>query len=355
MKLMRRTLVSTLTGLAVLVAAGCSPQSNKQAGVGTANDDKVVSVYSSRHYDTDEELYDKFTSKTGIEVKLIEGDADQLIERIKTEGKNSPADVFITVDAGRLWRAEEEGLFQPVSSSVLKAAVPQNLRHPDGLWFGLTKRARVIVYNKDAVKPSELSTYEALAEPQWKGRVCVRSSNNVYNQSLLGSMVESEGVEKTENWAKGLVSNLAREPEGGDIEQIAGVAKGVCDVAIVNHYYWARIAKSDDAQDQAAIAKTGVFFPNQEGRGTHVNISGAGVVATAPHSENAVAFLEYLVSPEAQKIFAEGNNEYPVVEGVEVEPIVAQLGKFKVDSVNVAAYGRNNPEVIKIVDGAGWK
>ena len=355
MKLTRRNLVATLTGLAVLVAVGCSPQSNKKTGVGTANDDKVVSVYSSRHYNTDEELYNKFTSKTGIKVKLIEADADQLIERIKTEGKNSPADVFITVDAGRLWRAQKEGLFQPVSSSVLKAAVPGNLRHPDGLWFGLTKRARVIVYNKDAVKPSELSTYEALAEPQWKRRVCVRSSNNVYNQSLLGSMVESEGVEKTEKWAKGLVSNLARKPEGGDIEQIAAVAKGVCDVAIVNHYYWARIAKSDDAQDKAAIAKTGVFFPNQEGRGTHVNISGAGVVATAPHSENAVAFLEYLASPEAQKIFAEGNNEYPVVEGVQVEPIVAQLGKFKVDSVNVAAYGRNNPDVIKIVDRAGWK
>lgn len=355
MKVTRRSLVATLTGLTLLVAAGCSPREKQETGRGATNDEKVVNVYSSRHYDTDEELYDKFTSKTGIEVKLIEGDADELIERIKTEGKNSPADVFITVDAGRLWRAEEEKLFQPVSSSTLNAAVPQNLRHPDGLWFGLTKRARVIVYNKDAVKPSELSTYEALAEPKWKGRVCVRSSNNVYNQSLLGSMVESKGVEETEKWAKGLVSNLAREPEGGDIEQIAGVAQGVCDVAIVNHYYWARIAKSDNPKDKTAIAKTAVFFPNQDERGTHVNISGAGVVATAPHRENAVAFLEYLVSPEAQKIFAEGNNEYPVVEGVAVEPIVAELGKFKVDSVNVAAYGRNSPEVIKIVDRAGWK
>lgn len=361
MKLTRHSLIAAIAGLAVLVAAGCSQRStqgeakNSEAGGEGTSGAGVVNVYSSRHYDTDEVLYENFKKQTGIEVEIIEGDADKLIERIKSEGKNSPADVFITVDAGRLWRAEQAKMLQPVSSSVLEAAVPENLRHPDGLWFGLTKRARVIVYNKEKVKPSELSTYEALTEPQWKGRVCIRSSNNIYNQSLLGSMVESKGVEQTEKWAKGLASNLAREPEGGDVDQIEAVAAGQCDVAIVNHYYWSRLAKSDKAENKEVTEKTAVFFPNQNERGTHVNISGAGVVATAPHRENAVKFLEYLVSPEAQTTFADGNNEYPVVEGVKVNPVVAELGKFKVDSVNVAAYGRNNPEVVQIIDRAGWK
>ncbi|MEM9164011.1 MAG: Fe(3+) ABC transporter substrate-binding protein, partial [Cyanobacteria bacterium P01_F01_bin.4] len=276
-------------------------------------------------------------------------------ERMKSEGANSPADVFITVDAGRLWRAEEANIWQPVSSEVLKTAVPENLRHPDGLWFGLTKRARVLVYNVDTVEPADLSTYEALAEPDWEGRVCVRSSENIYNQSLLGSMVETKGVEATERWAEGLVNNFARQPEGGDTDQIKSVAAGLCDVAIVNHYYWARLAKSADAEDQAVTEKTAVFFPNQADRGTHVNISGVGVVTGAPNQENAIAFLEFLVSPDAQAVFAEGNNEYPVIDGIEVDPIVAELGEFKVDEVNVAAIGGNNPEVIKLVDRAGWK
>ncbi|NEQ33351.1 MAG: Fe(3+) ABC transporter substrate-binding protein, partial [Leptolyngbya sp. SIO4C5] len=318
-------------------------------------EEEVVNVYSARHYDIDDELYDSFTEQTGIEVNVIEGDSDELLERIQNEGENSPADVFITVDAGRLWRAEEAGIFQPAESSVLEEEIPTNLQHPDNLWFGLTKRARVLVYNTDNVDPAELSTYEALAEPEWEDRVCVRSSSNIYNQSLVGSIIETDGEAAAEEWAKGLVNNFAREPEGGDTDQIKAVAAGQCDVAIVNHYYWARMAKSDSAEDQEIIENTAIFFPNQEGRGTHVNISGAGVVATAPHPENAVAFLEFLVSPEAQAVFAQGNNEYPVVTGVDIDPIVAELGEFKVDEVNVSAYGRNNPEVIKIVDRAGWK
>lgn len=360
MKITGRSLVASVTGLTVLVAVGCSNQSpSGEAGKNEAGNNAAstgeVNVYSARHYDTDQALYDNFTEQTGIQVNVIEGKEDELLERIKSEGANSPADVFITVDAGRLWRAEEEDILQPIASPVLEKAIPSNLRHPDDLWFGLTERARIIVYNKKEVKPSELSTYEALAEPQWKGRVCVRSSTNVYNQSLLGSMVESEGVEATENWAKGLVANFAREPEGGDIDQIKAVAAGQCDVAITNHYYVARLAKSADPQEQATANQVGVFFPNQNGRGTHINISGAGVVADAPHKENAVKFLEYLVSPEAQKIFAEGNNEYPIVAGAATAPILNGYGDFKSDSINVSAYGRNSPEAVKIADRAGWK
>jgi iron(III) transport system substrate-binding protein len=360
MPLKRRFFQQMMLSAVLVVAVGCANQSQEPVpeSEATAADptvSQVVNVYSARHYDVDDALYQTFTEQTGIEVNVVEGESDELIERIAREGENSPADVFITVDAGRLWRAEEGGLWQSVSSPVLESQIPENLRHPDGLWFGLTKRARVLVYNVDTVNPTELSTYEALAEPQWKGRVCVRSSGNIYNQSLLGSMVETNGVEATEQWAKGLVSNLARQPEGGDTDQIKAVAAGQCDVAIVNHYYWARLAKSEDAADQAVIAKTAVFFPNQADRGTHVNISGAGVVASAPHRQNAIAFLEFLVSPEAQKVFAEGNNEYPVVAGVAMDPIVAQLGDFKVDEVNVATYGKNNPEVVKLVDRANWK
>jgi iron(III) transport system substrate-binding protein len=223
------------------------------------------------------------------------------------------------------------------------------------LWFGLTTRARVLIYNVETVDPAELSTYKALAEPEWEGRVCVRSSSNIYNQSLIGSMIETDGIGSTGEWAKGLVDNFARPPEGGDVDQIRAVASGLCDVAIANHYYWARLAKSDDADDQAVIEQTAVFFPNQADRGTHVNVSGAGMVATAPNPESAVSFLEFLVSPEAQAVFAEGNNEYPVIEGVEIDPIVSELGDFRVDSVNVAAYGRNNVEALRLSDRAGWK
>ncbi|MBD0335471.1 MAG: Fe(3+) ABC transporter substrate-binding protein [Cyanobacteria bacterium Co-bin13] len=357
----RRNFLALAASTAVVITAACgSSQPGADSGASeeanaTGGSQGEVNVYSSRHYDSDDAIYQRFTEETGIEVNLIEGDADELTERIKNEGANSPADVLITVDAGRLWRAEQDGLFQPIESTALTQAIPENLRHPEGLWFGLTQRARVLVYNQETVDPSELSTYEALAEPQWQGRVCVRSSGNIYNQSLLGSMIESDGAAETEDWVKGLVANLAREPEGGDIDQIKAVAAGQCDVAIVNHYYWARLAKSSKPDEQAVAAATGVFFPNQNDRGTHVNISGAGVVVNAPNRENAIAFLEFLVTPEAQEIFANSNNEYPVLQGVETDPVVSELGNFKVDETNVSAYGRNNSEVVKIVDRTGWK
>lgn len=347
---MSRKSVFVCTGLMAVAIAGCNNQSQDAAAP-----DAVVNVYSARHYDVDDDLFDSFTEQTGIDVNVVEGKSDELIERIKAEGEASPADVFITVDAGRLWRAEQAGIFQPVSSPVLDERVPASLRHPDGLWYGLTKRARVLIYNVETVDPAELSTYEALAEPPWNGRVCVRSSGNIYNQSLLGSLIETIGLEATETWAEGLVNNFARDPDGGDVNQIKAVAAGQCDVAIANHYYWARLAKSDEPESQDVIAKTAVFFPNQDDRGTHVNISGVGMVAGAANEDSAIAFLEFLVSDEAQEVFADSNNEYPVVEGVAMDPIVAELGEFKVDEVNVSAYGRNNPDVVKLVDRVGWK
>ncbi|MGF1513415.1 MAG: Fe(3+) ABC transporter substrate-binding protein [Elainellaceae cyanobacterium] len=356
-------------GFAALVASCATPtgpqsssdaqnsdaQSSERSDSGASSSGGVVNVYSSRHYDTDDTVYDSFTKETGIKINLIEGDADELISRLQSEGSNSPGDVLLTVDAGRLWRAEEAELFQPTDSETLTSTIPESLQHPDGLWYGLTQRARVIVYSKDAVDPSEISSYEELADPEWEGRVCIRSSSNIYNQSLLGSMIESEGIEATEEWASGIVENLAREPEGGDTDQIKAVAAGQCDVAVVNHYYWARLAKSEDGTDQEIAGQTGVIFPNQGDRGTHVNISGAGVLKNAPNPENAIAFIEYLVSPEAQEIYAVGNNEYPVLEGVATEDVVTDLGEFERDTVNVSAYGRNNPEAIKLADRVGWK
>ncbi len=329
-----------------------------------ASAQNVVNLYSARHYDSDLELYALFTKETGIEVNLIEGDADELIERIKSEGSNSPADVFITTDAGRLWRAEQAGILASVDSDILKAAIPENLRHPEGKWFGLSKRARVIVYNKDYVDASELSTYEDLASEKWKGRICIRSSSNIYNQSLLASIIEADGAAAAEAWAQGLVDNLARAPQGGDTDQITAVAVGECDLAVVNHYYYARMLADagpeddDDPVDENAkevAEQVKLFFPNQADRGTHVNISGAAVIETAPHKDNALKLLEFLVSPEAQAIFADQNFEYPVVSGVASSEVIQTFGDFKADELNVAVLGENNPEAVRIMDRVGWR
>lgn len=308
-----------------------------------------VNVYSSRHYNTDEQLYDGFTEKTGIKVNLIEGKDDELIERITSEGANSPADILITVDAGRLWRADQAGIFAPVESQILTEKIPENLRHPQNLWFGYSKRARVIMYNKNNVDPAQLSTYEDLADPKWKGKVVVRSSSNIYNQSLVAGMIEVKGEQATEEWIKGLVANFATPPEGNDTSKIEAIAAGMADLTLANTYYLARYA-----DDKEIFDNVGVFFPNQNDRGTHVNISGAGMLKSAPHQEQAIAFLEYLASPEAQEFFALGNNEYPVVAGTPINPVVEGFGKFKEDTVNVSAYGKNNATAVKIMDRSGW-
>jgi iron(III) transport system substrate-binding protein len=320
-----------------------------------AAQDKVLNLYSSRHYQTDEALYENFTRKTGIKINRIEAGEDPLIERMKNEGARSPADVLITVDAGRLWRAEQAGLLQPARSKVLDERIPAELRHPDGLWYAFSVRARPIFYLKGAVNPGDLRDYEDLANPRFKGKICVRSSSNMYNLSLLGSMIASVGPEKAEAWARGVVANMARAPKGGDTDQLTALAAGECQIAIANTYYYVRLAKSAKADERAVADKIGTVFPNQANRGTHVNISGAGIARHAPHRDAAIQFLEYLASPEAQAYFANGNNEYPVVGEVKDNKELAALGKFKRDSVNVSLYGRNQGAAQMIYDRAGWK
>ncbi|MCH4563851.1 MULTISPECIES: Fe(3+) ABC transporter substrate-binding protein [Halomonas] len=314
-----------------------------------------VNLYSARHYDSDERLYEAFTEQTGIKVNVLEGDSDQLIERIQREGVASPADVMMTVDAGRLWRAEQEGIFQGIESEVLAERLPEAMRHPEGKWFGFSQRARAIFYNRDNFDPSEISSYEDLADPRFEGKVCIRSSNNIYNQSLLASMIEHHGVEGAEEWAQGVVNNFARQPEGGDTDQIKGVASGECDLAVANHYYYVRLLDSEDPADREAADKVGILFPNQNGRGTHVNVGGAGVVEGSQNRDNAIRFLEFLASDEAQAIFASGNNEFPVVEGIEKAPTLESWGDFKKDDLNISILGENNPEAVRIFDRVGWR
>ena len=323
--------------------------------LGSQAEEPELNLYTSRHYQTDEALYERFTELTGIKINRLEGKGDQLIERIRSEDVNSPADILITVDAGRLWRAEQAGLFQPVESAVLAEKVPAHLRHPDGLWFGFSTRARLIYYNKGEVAADAISTYEDLADPRWAGRVCIRSSGNIYNQSLLGAMIAADGEADAEGWAQGVVSNFARNPTGGDTDQIRSVAAGECGLAVANSYYFARLMKSDKAEDKAVVENVGVIFPNQDGRGAHVNVSGAGVLKHAPHPEAAVKFLEYLVSEDAQHYFADGNNEYPVVNGVAANSTLEMLGSFKADPVNVSVLGQNQPKAQKIFDRVGWQ
>ena len=349
-KFSRRCFIVIATAALVVACNTSEQQSNTELSENTTADQGQVNIYSSRHYNTDDQLYDGFTEETGITINLIEGKDDELIERIKSEGNNSPADILITVDAGRLWRAAEAGIFAPVESAVLEEKIPENLQDPNNLWFGYSKRARVIVYNKDKVDPSQLSTYEDLADPKWQGKFIVRSSSNIYNQSLVAGMIEEKGEEATAEWIKGLVNNFARSPQGNDTSQIEDVAAGVADLTLANTYYLARYEDNPEVFEQV-----GIVFPNQSDRGTHVNISGAGLLKNAPNEENAIAFLEYLASPEAQEFFALGNNEYPVVEGTPINPVVESFGEFKDDTTNVSAYGKNNADAVKIMDRSGWK
>lgn len=311
-----------------------------------------VNLYTSRHYQSDEELYKTFTKDTGIKVNVIQAGGSELIQRLQREGRNSPADVFLTADAGVIGQAEAAGLLQAVKSPILEKAIPENLREPDGNWFGFTQRARVIMYHKDRVKPSQLSTYEDLADPKWKGKILIRSSNNSYNQSLTASLIHAHGVEKTEAWAKGIVANMARPPRGGDRDQITAMLAGEGDIAIANTYYLGQLIK----ENPGGYEKVGVFFPNQGDRGTHMNISGGGVTRYAPHKAEAIKFLEFLASREAQKEFAEGNFEYPAVPGVPVSPVIAAWGTdFKRDPLNVSVLAKLNGEAVRLMDRAGWK
>lgn len=318
--------------------------------------DKALNLYSSRHYQTDEALYANFTKQSGLKVRRIEAGEDPLIERIRNEGRNSPADVLVTVDAGRLWRAEQAGLFQPVDSPLLKARLPENMRVPNNHWFGFSARARVIVYNKDTVKPADVQNYEDLADAKLKGKVCSRSGSHVYNLSLMSALIEHWGEKRAEDWARGVVANFARPPKGGDTDQIRAVAAGECEVAISNSYYYVRLMKSAKPDDKAVVEKARIVWPNQKSFGTHLNISGAGVLKHAPHREAAVRFLEYLASDQAQTYFANGNNEWPVVKSIPLDnPELASLGSFKTDAFNVGVLGKNQPLAQKIFDRVGYK
>ena len=317
----------------------------------------VVNIYSARKEALILPLLKRFKKETGINYRLVTGKADGLLKRLEIEGKHSPADLFITVDAGRLQRAKDANVLQAIENSVLKNTIPQNLRDKDSFWFGLSQRARTIIYAKDRVDPSELSTYEALTDAKWKGRLCIRSSGNIYNQSLVASMLEAKGVKATETWVEGLVANFARPPSGGDTSQLKATAAGQCDVTLANTYYLGRLLNSKKPKDQTIGNKLAVFWPNQsEGeRGAHVNVSGAGITKYAKHVKAATRLLEFMVTDESQEWYAEVNNEYPVVANVKISDTLKSFGKFKADSLNLTVLGENNSEAVKLMDRAGWR
>lgn len=324
------------------------------ASMGAMAEERQLNLYSARHYQTDEKLYENFTRQTGIKINRIEGKEDELMERIRNEGANSPADVFITVDASRLANADALGLFAPVQSKELTARIPAHL-HTD-TWFAFSTRARVIVYNRATIKPEDVTTYESLADPKLKGKVCSRSGAHPYNLSLVASLIAHDGEAKTEAWAKAVVANFARPPKGGDTDQIKSVAAGECGVAVSNTYYLARLIRSEKIEDRRMMERVGIVWPNQGDRGTHINISGAGVVKTSKHPELAVRFLEYLASDEAQRYFAEGNNEWPAVAGVVTSnPALDAMGKFKADSLPIGTLARQVVAAQKLLDRAGYR
>lgn len=342
----RRSLAATLAALCC--AAGAQAQ------------DKVLNLYSARHYQTDEALYANFTKATGIKINRVDADDAGILQRLKSEGASSPADVILLVDAARLWRAENDGLFQPVKSAVLEERIPATLRGKDGgqgsQWFGFSTRARVIVYNKMTVKKEDVDTYEELADPKNKGKVCTRAGSHPYNLSLFGSVLEHEGEAKTEAWLKGIVANMARDPKGGDTDQIKAAASGECQIAVTNTYYLARMIRSSNPDDKAVVEKVGIVFPNQQSWGTHVNISGAGVAKNAPNRAAAVQFLEYLASDQAQTYFADGNNEWPTVKSVKIaNRALDSLGAFKAETVPVSQVGMNQAKVQQMLDRVGYK
>ena len=317
--------------------------------------DEEVNLYSARKEQLIKPLLDKFTEQTKIKVNLVTGKADALLKRLTTEGKNSPADLLITTDAGRLHRAVAADVVQPVKSDVLDEAIPAHLRDPDGLWFGLSLRARPIFYVKGKVDPSELSTYEALSDPKWKKRICIRSSGNIYNQSLVASMLATGDKDEVETWAKGFVANFAQPPKGGDRDQIKAAAAGICDIAVANTYYYGGMLKSKDAKQVEAASKVAIFWPNQDGRGTHVNVSGIAMTKAAKNTDNAKLLMEFLANEESQAWYAQANDEFPVREGVAWSDSIKQWGEFKADDLSLAKLGENNADAVRLMDRARWK
>lgn len=313
-----------------------------------------LNLYSSRHYDTDERLYSDFTELTGITINRIEGNADELIARMSAEGENSPADVFLTVDTSRLERAKDAGLFQSIDSDVLEARVPAYLQDADNQWFGFSQRARILFYDKNDVENPPM-TYQDLAKPEYEGQVCIRSSSNVYTQTITGALIAHLGEEATKDWAEAVVGNFARDPQGGDTDQLRGIVSGECDIAMSNTYYFARAIRKDVDGLSDSLDMIGWVFPNQDSIGAHMNLSGGGVAAHAPNRDNAVRFLEYLASDQAQEYFSAGNDEYPAVPGVGLSPSVAALGFFKPDDLDASVIADNIPAAQMLLNEAGWE
>ncbi|WBW96882.1 Fe(3+) ABC transporter substrate-binding protein [Oceanirhabdus sp. W0125-5] len=359
------TAIGMAAVIGVTALTGCTSQNNEvkentknnavEEKVEKSDEKQVVNLYSDRHYDTDEELYKLFTEETGIEVNVVKGKADELIERLDREGKDTEADLLVVADAGRLHRAEEKGLLQEVESETLFNNIPENLRDDNNNWFGLTMRGRVIVYSKDRVNPSELSTYMDLTSPKWEGKILVRSSENIYNQSLLASLIEIHGEEKAKEWAEGVLKNMARDPEGNDRAQATAVVAGEGDLAIMNTYYIGKMLNSSNPEEVKVAENVGVFFPDQNGDGTHVNVSGVGMTKEAKNKENALKLMEFLSSEKAQKQYAQANYEYPVNKNVEASELLKSWGEFETQKINLSKLGENNSKAVKIFNEIGWK
>ena len=336
----------------VILLNSCAISSNKEK---VQESQQQVNVYTHRHYAPDKELFEQFEKEQNIKVNVINASADELILKMENEGSQSPADVLITVDAGRLQRAKEKDLLQSINSDLLKSNIPDHLRDVDGHWFGLTKRSRVIVYSKDRVTKDQLSTYEALTDDQWLGKILIRSSGNIYNQSLMASMIANLGEEAAAQWAEGILKNMARPPKGSDRDQMKAVAAGVGDLAIVNTYYVGKLLNSPDSLERKVGQQMGIFFPNQEGRGTHINVSGAGVAKYAPNKANAIKFIEFLSSAAAQETFSSSNFEYPVNTNVKISPLLQSWGTFKEDKLSLSTLGALNKSAVLLFDQVGWK
>lgn len=335
-----------LAGIAVL--GGCSGGENDET-------EGVVNLYSARHYDSDQALYDRFTEETGIAINLMEGSADELVARMTSEGGNSPADLFIAADAGALWRAQQAGLFQPIASDTLDQRIPANLREPAGNWYGFMRRARVVAYDPARVQPEEIDDYAKLATPRFRGRICVRSSDSVYNLSLVGALIEAWGEQRAEQWVRGVVANMARPPEGGDRDQIRAVGAGVCEVALTNSYYYIRMASGEDAADRAVTDKVALGFPSLDGQGAHVNISGGGVARNSPNRANAIKLLEFFASADSQRHISANNNEYPASADVPAPAPVVAYADFTAHPMSVAAFAARQPRAQSLMSAAGWR
>lgn len=344
----RRTIAAVLLcGIAAPIALLTAPTVHAE--------EKELNLYSARHYASDHELYAEFTKQTGIRVHQIQAGDEAILERLKSEGKASPADVILLVDAARLYKAQSEGLFQPLKSAALEAALPKHMRVSD-LWFGFTTRARLIVYDRTKIKAEQIQTYDDLASPALKGQVCTRSGSHPYMLSLVASIAAHQGEARAQAWANGVVANLARTPRGGDTDQIKGVMNGECGVALANTYYLVRLLKSPKIEEREAAARLGVVWPNQKTSGTHINVSGGGVARYAPHPGNAKRFLEFLASPMAQAHLANANNEWPAASKITIaNPELSRLGAFKADTMSIGAVADQQPTAARVIDRAGWK